>query len=150
MLCHRANVYNQVLGLKRIPLCSVYILWSGPDGLADNRPHLLVDRRPISTNPYTSEATWDTEYLWRYTPTPTPRDQPVYLRPRSAFAGEIGWHSLQQYWDTEPRRTGHQILVSQNVFVLSIAFKKKLFECHYFLYFMLMIMFGLWLAVMQG
>ncbi|KAL8592330.1 hypothetical protein ACOMHN_044266 [Nucella lapillus] len=89
-----------------------------PDGLADYRSHQLVDSRPVGTNPYTTEATYDTDYLWRAPPPlPIPRANgyltPVHLRPRSSRAGEIGWHYYALSRRPDPAWTGHQILTSE-------------------------------------
>ncbi|XP_076458337.1 uncharacterized protein LOC143292050 [Babylonia areolata] len=82
---------------------------SGPDGLADQRAHVLLDKRPVHHYHFTNEGSYDTDYLWRRTPLP---GTPVHLRPRSAFAGEIGWHA-SVCRDPDPPRTGHQILMSE-------------------------------------
>lgn len=82
------------------------MLYTGPGGRGDYRPHLLVDQRPVTTNPYSREATYDTGYLWRPAP-----GTPFHKR-RTSCAGEIGW-SAWAHPDYDAPSTGHQIFVSE-------------------------------------
>ncbi|XP_025087577.1 uncharacterized protein LOC112560161 [Pomacea canaliculata] len=87
------------------PIPGLYC-FSGPDGIANDRVHLLKDSSPIYTGPYTPERTFDVEYIWRPAPG-TP-----FHRPRATFSGEVGWHSWF-FLDTEPFKTGHQVHLAE-------------------------------------
>lgn len=79
------------------------MLFTGPDGIRNQKVSVVTDHRYIGIGTMSSEGTSDLDYLYR----PSSRDSPA-LRPKHRRVGEIGW-GIPKFADRSVLHSGHQI-----------------------------------------